>query len=99
MWKLLRLWVLDWLDDPELVKRKIQALLSDERETARKDFEASQQSIKEQQADAVREQAAVAELEPEEDEEALEPGEMMQRLDSLPPLMQTLSANMLLFGM
>ncbi len=37
--------------------------------------------------------------EPEEDEEALEPGEMMQRLDSLPPLMQTLSANMLLFGM
>lgn len=35
-WKLLRLWVLDWLDDPELVKRKIQALLSDERENARK---------------------------------------------------------------
>lgn len=69
-WKLLRLWVLDWLDDPELVKRKIQALLSDEREAARKDFEASQQSIKEQQADAVREQAAVAELEPEDDDDS-----------------------------
>ena len=69
-WKLLRLWVLDWLDDPELVKRKIQALLSDEREAARKDFEASQQSIKEQQADAVREQVAVAELEPEDDDDS-----------------------------
>ncbi|WP_444349054.1 hypothetical protein [Phascolarctobacterium succinatutens] len=69
-WKLLRLWVLDWLDDPELVKRKIQALLSDEREAARKDFEASQQSIKEQQANAVREQAAVAELEPEDDDDS-----------------------------
>lgn len=69
-WKLLRLWVLDCLDDPELVKRKIQALLSDEREAARKDFEASQQSIKEQQADAVREQAAVAELEPEDDDDS-----------------------------
>lgn len=69
-WKLLRLWVLDWLDDSELVKRKIQALLSDEREAARKDFEASQQSIKEQQADAVREQVAVAELEPEDDDDS-----------------------------
>lgn len=69
-WKLLRLWVLDWLDDPELVKRKIQALLSDERENARKVFEASQQSIKEQQPDDVQEQAAVAELEPEEDEDS-----------------------------
>ena len=45
-------------------------MLSDERENARKVFEALQQSIKEQQPDDVQEQAAVAELEPEEDEDS-----------------------------
>lgn len=65
-WKLLRLWVLDWLDDPLQVKNKLQTLLAAERVQAQQAYENQQKALAEQKTE--QQSATVADMDPEEEE-------------------------------